>query len=57
MHPRLYRLFETRQRIDRALADEQVRRQPNPLRLMTLKSLEARVKELIHRLSRQPVYG
>lgn len=49
MHPRLYRLTETHQRIDRALRDEQARSSPDPFRLMQLKRLKLRVKDLIQR--------
>jgi hypothetical protein len=53
MHPRLYRLTETHSRIDRALRQEQGRRVPDPFRLTELKRLKLRVKDLIHRLTRQ----
>ena len=52
MHPRLYRLIETHQRIDNALRQEQRRRWPDPLRLSQLKKLKLRVKDLIQRFSR-----
>lgn len=51
MHPRLYRLIETHQRIDTALRREQRRPWPSPGRLIELKTLKLRVKELIHRFS------
>ena len=50
MHPRLYRLIEAHQRIDRALRDEQRRTRINPMRLTRLKALRLRVKQLIARL-------
>ncbi len=53
MHPRLYRLIEAHQRIDRALRDEQRRRRPDPVRMTQLKKLKLRVKDLIHRLTRR----
>ena len=54
MHPRLYRLIEKHQRIDRALRDEQSRPRPDSLRLIQLKRLKLRAKELIHRFTRRP---
>lgn len=53
MHPRLYRLNEVHQRIDRALRDEQCRIKPDPLRLTHLKKLKLRVKDLMQRFVRQ----
>ena len=55
MHPRLFRLIETHQRIDRDLRTEQGRPYPDSFRVMRLKKLRLRAKELIHRLSRNPV--
>ena len=55
MHPRLYRLIETHQRIDRALRSEQKRPLPNALQLMRLKKLKLKAKDLIHRLLRRPI--
>lgn len=52
MHPRLYRLIETHQRIDTALRQEQRRPWPDPFRLNQLKKLKLRVKDLIQRFSR-----
>lgn len=49
MHPRLYRLIETHQRIDAALRREQARRWPDLFQLMRLKRLKLRVKDRIHR--------
>lgn len=46
MHPRLFRLIETHQRIDRALRDEQRSVRPDPLRLTQLNKLKLRVKDL-----------
>ena len=54
MHPRLFRLIETHQRIDQRLSDEQRRPRPDSLQLMRLKRLKLRVKDLIHRLTRKP---
>mgnify|MGYP002777091977 FL=1 len=51
MNPRLYRLIETHQRIDRALRHEQRRRWPDSMRLIALKKLKLRVKDLIHRVA------
>ena len=55
MHPRLFRLIETHQRIDRDLRSEQRRPYPDSFRLMRLKKLKLRAKELIHRFNRNPV--
>lgn len=55
VHPRLYRLIETHQRIDNALRQEQRRRWPDPLRLTQLKRLKLRVKDLIHRFAARRV--
>jgi len=55
MNPRLFRLIETHQRIDRALRDEQNRRRPDGFRLMQLKRLKPRAKDLIHHFTRKPV--
>jgi hypothetical protein len=55
MNPRLFRLIETHQRIDRALREEQKRRLPDGFRLMQLKRLKLRAKDLIHRFTRKPV--
>ena len=48
MHPRLYRLMEKHQRIDRLLQLEQRRRWRDPLQIARLKKLKLRVKALIH---------
>jgi hypothetical protein len=53
MHPRLYRLIEAHHRIDRKLRHELKRPRPDSLRLMQLKKLKLRVKDLIHRFSRK----
>jgi hypothetical protein len=53
MHPRLYRLIEAHHRIDRKLRHELARPRPDSLRLMQLKKLKLRVKDLIHRFSRK----
>ena len=55
MHPRLFRLIETHQRIDRDLRHEQGRPYPDSFRLMRLKKLKLRAKELLHRFYRAPV--
>lgn len=49
MHPRLYRLLETHQRIDGHLRLEQKRRWKDWFRIARLKKLKLRVKDLIHR--------
>ena len=54
MHPRLFRLIETHQRIDARLRSEYQRPRPDGLQLMRLKRLKLRVKDLIHRLTRKP---
>ncbi|WP_294171679.1 DUF465 domain-containing protein [uncultured Sphingomonas sp.] len=53
MHPRLYRLIEVHQRIDRALRDEQRRGRPDPLRVTQLNKLKLRVKDLTGRFLRK----
>ena len=55
MHPRLYRLIEKHQRIDRALDEERRRPLPDSLRLIQLKRLKLRAKDLIHRFTRKTV--
>ena len=55
MNPRLFRLIETHERIDRALREEQKRRLADGFRLMQLKRLKLRAKDLIHRFTRKPV--
>ncbi len=52
MTKRMYRLTEAHSRIDTALRAEQRRRVPNSLRLLMLKRLKLRAKDLIHRLYR-----
>jgi uncharacterized protein YdcH (DUF465 family) len=54
MHPRLFRLVETHQRVDRALRQELRRRWHDPLRIMQLKKKRLRVKDLIHQFILQP---
>lgn len=54
VHPRLYRLIETHQKIDAALRREQSRPGPNGFRMMRLKKLKLRVKDLIHRFIGKP---
>lgn len=51
MSDRLYRLFEVHQRIDEELRQEQRRRWRDPFRIMRLKRLKLRAKDLIHRLT------
>jgi uncharacterized protein YdcH (DUF465 family) len=55
MHPRLYRLMEKHQRIDRLLQLEQRRRWSDPFRIARLKKLKLRVKDLIHRFAARSV--
>ena len=57
MNARLFRLFETRQRIDRALRDEQRRRRPDPLRIVELRSLRLRAGRLMRRLMRRHAFA
>ena len=54
MNPRLYRLMEKHQRIDHLIQLEQVRRWRDPFRLIQLKKLKLRVKDLIHRFASRP---
>lgn len=54
MHPRLFRLIETHQRIDTRLRSELKRPLPDAFQLMRLKRLKLRVKELIQRFTLQP---
>ena len=54
MHPRLFRLIETHQRIDAGLRNELMRPLPDALQLMRLKRLKLRVKDLIQRFTLQP---
>jgi uncharacterized protein YdcH (DUF465 family) len=53
MHPRLYRLVEAHQRIDRSLRQELRNRWQDPVRIIQLKKLKLRVKDLIHRFIRR----
>ena len=55
MHPRLYRLLEKHQRIDDRLRREQRRTRPDWLRVMQLKRLKLRIKDLIYRMTRKSV--
>ena len=55
MHPRLYRLIETHHKIDRKLRSEQRRPRPDWLKVIQLKRLKLRAKELIHRFTRQTI--
>lgn len=54
MSDRLYRLIEVHQRIDEELRQEQGRRWHDPFRIMRLKRLKLRAKDLIHRLTLRP---
>lgn len=54
MNPRLYRLMEKHQRIDRLIQLEQSRSWRDPFRLLRLKKLKLRVKDLIHRFASRP---
>jgi hypothetical protein len=54
MHPHLYRLIETHERIDRALRSEQGRPLPDWFQLLRLKKLKLRAKHLIYRLTLRP---
>ena len=54
MHPRLYRLIETHQRIDSRLRSELGRPLPDTFQLMRLKRLKLRAKDWIQRFTRQP---
>ena len=53
MHPRLYRLIETHERIDSALRIEMKRPRPDTLQVIRLKKHKLRAKDLIHRLTRR----
>jgi hypothetical protein len=55
MHPRLYRLIEAHQRIDRALRRELKRPLPDSMQLIRLKKLKLRVKDLVGRFLRKPL--
>jgi uncharacterized protein YdcH (DUF465 family) len=55
MHPRLYRLLEKHQRVDERLRNEQRRSRPDWLRIMQLKRLKLRIKDLIYRKTRKSV--
>jgi hypothetical protein len=54
MHPRLFRLIETHQRIDSRLRHELMRPIPDAFQLMRLKRLKLRAKQLIRRFTLQP---
>ncbi|HEY0628929.1 MAG TPA: YdcH family protein [Sphingomicrobium sp.] len=51
MHPRLYRLMDKHQRIDRLIRLEQSSSWQDPIRLARLKKLKLRVKDLIQRFA------
>ena len=53
MHSRLYRLLEAHQRIDGWLRLEEQRRWNDRFRILRLKKLKIRVKDLIHRYTLQ----
>jgi hypothetical protein len=52
MHPRLYRLIEAHDRIDLKLRHELTSPRPDSWRLIQLKKLKLRAKQLIHRFTR-----
>ena len=54
MHPRLFRLIETHQRIDQRLRSELTRPLPDAFQLMRLKRLKLRAKQLIARFTLTP---
>ncbi|QNN67391.1 hypothetical protein H9L13_12505 [Sphingomonas lutea] len=54
MNPRLYRLTETLQRIDRALRREERQARPDAATLIGLRRLKSRAKALIGRALRRP---
>ncbi len=54
MHPRLFRLIETHQRIDAGLRNELSRPRPDIMQLIQLKRLKLRVKALIQRFTLNP---
>jgi hypothetical protein len=54
MHPRLFRLIETHQRIDQRLRLELTRPRPDGFQLFRLKRLKLRAKALIQRFTLQP---
>ena len=54
MHPRLFRLIETHQRIDQRLRLELTRPLPDGFQLFRLKRLKLRAKALIQRFTLQP---
>ena len=54
MHPRLFRLIETHQRIDQGLRRELRRPFPNMLELLRLNHLKLRTKQLIQRFTLHP---
>lgn len=51
MNARLYRLMEKHQRIDRLLELERRRKWRDPFRILRLKKLKLRVKDLIRRIA------
>ena len=54
MHPRLFRLIETHQRIDSRLRSELIRPLPDAFQLLRLTRLKLRVKQLIQRFTLRP---
>jgi hypothetical protein len=54
MHPRLYRLLEKHQRIDEQLRLELHRPLPDGLKLVRLKQLKLKIKDVIHRWTLRP---
>jgi uncharacterized protein YdcH (DUF465 family) len=55
MHPRLYRLLERHQHVDEHLRLEQRRARPDWLRVIQLKRLKLRIKDLIARATLKSV--
>ena len=53
MRPRWFRLLEMHQRLDEDLRRELRRRSPDPFRIVQLKKLKLRVKDLIRRQTLQ----
>lgn len=51
MNPRMYRLLEKHQRLDEALRQEQERRWPDTFKVIRLRQLKLRAKQLIHRFA------
>lgn len=54
MPRRLFRMMLRHQRIDELIRREQRRRAPDVFKLMRLKKLKLRIKDMIHRFVLQP---